>query len=159
VSIRLDTSLPRFYAQGIHDPRHLGPCLRRYQWGPVGRLPNTRSRRFTRPHSRFPWPSIRRTPIRKISLRIAGRTSPASKERWGMVGMDYIEFRAFFDCLLAKKPLPIDVYDMATWMAITPLSEESIRKGGAPIAMPDFTSGEYKKRPSEDVMPLPGRSH
>ena len=45
------------------------------------------------------------------------------KERdLGHGGMDYIEFRVLFDCLENNKPLPIDVYDMATWMAVTPLS-------------------------------------
>lgn len=72
----------------------------------------------------------------------------------GHGGMDYIEFRVFFDCLNEKKPFPIDVYDMATWMAVTPLSEESLRNGGTPIAIPDFTRGKYKERPSEDVIPL-----
>ena len=61
--------------------------------------------------------------------------------------MDYIEFRIFFDCLNQGKEFPIDVYDMAAWMAITPLSEESIRKGGETLDIPDFTKGAYKTRP------------
>lgn len=72
----------------------------------------------------------------------------------GHGGMDYVEFRVFFDCLNVGRPFPIDVYDMALWMAITPLSEESIKKGGAPIEIPDFTKGAYKNRPSEDVIKL-----
>ena len=65
----------------------------------------------------------------------------------GHGGMDYIEFRVFFDCLNDGKEFPIDVYDMATWMAITPLSEESIKNGGKPVEIPDFTNGKYKYRP------------
>lgn len=64
----------------------------------------------------------------------------------GHGGMDYIEFRVFFDCLNKGKEFPIDVYDMATWMAITPLSEESIKNGGEPVEIPDFTNGKYKHR-------------
>jgi hypothetical protein len=37
------------------------------------------------------------------------------------------------------------VYDAAAWSAISPLSEESIKKGSAPIQIPDFTRGKWKK--------------
>ena len=40
----------------------------------------------------------------------------------------------------------IDVYDMASWMCISALSEESIAKGGAPVAIPDFTNGKWMTR-------------
>lgn len=42
--------------------------------------------------------------------------------------------------------MPIDVYDTATWMAISVLSEESIQKGGAPVEFPDFTNGAWITR-------------
>jgi len=78
------------------------------------------------------------------------------KERdLGHGGMDYIEFRVLFDCLENNKPLPIDVYDMATWMAVTPLSTLSMEKGGEPVEMPDFTRGKYKERAPEDVVEIP----
>ena len=38
------------------------------------------------------------------------------------------------------------VYDAAMMMALSPLSEESIAKGGAPVMMPDFTKGRYLTR-------------
>ena len=38
---------------------------------------------------------------------------------------------------------PIDVYDLATWMSVTTLSEESISKGGMPVSIPDFTGGKW----------------
>ena len=68
--------------------------------------------------------------------------------------MDYIEFRVFLDALVNKKPMPIDVYDAATWSAITYLSEQSIAAGGAPQSFPDFTSGRWTTRTSEDVIAL-----
>jgi hypothetical protein len=40
----------------------------------------------------------------------------------------------------------MDVYDAAAWSAITPLSEESIRKSNAAIDFPDFTRGQWKNR-------------
>ena len=42
-----------------------------------------------------------------------------------------------------KAVLPIDTYDTASWMAITPLSEQAIKMGGAPVAIPDFTKGKW----------------
>ena len=70
--------------------------------------------------------------------------------------MDYLEFRAFFKAILNGEEMPIDVYDMAAWMAITPLSEQSIAHGGMPQAIPDFTRGKWMYRPTLDVTELPG---
>ena len=36
----------------------------------------------------------------------------------------------------------IDVYDMASWMAITPLTEQSIATGKV-VEIPDFTNGKW----------------
>ena len=58
--------------------------------------------------------------------------------RGGHGGMDYLVYTEFFDCVKNNKPMPIDVYDAATWMCITPLSEKSIAQGGAPMEIPDF---------------------
>ena len=67
----------------------------------------------------------------------------ASGIKRGHGGMDWLALTDFADSLLAGKPMPIDVYDMATWMAITALSEQSIAQGGAPVAFPDFTNGKW----------------
>lgn len=61
----------------------------------------------------------------------------------GHDGMDYMVFAAFIESVEKKATPPIDTYDTVTWMSITPLSEESIRKGGAPVAIPDFTKGKW----------------
>lgn len=64
----------------------------------------------------------------------------------GHDGIDWLVLDAFFDCLKTGAPMPIDVYDAASWMAITTLSEESIQRGGAPVAIPDFTLGKWLDR-------------
>ena len=61
----------------------------------------------------------------------------------GHGGMDWLVVSAFFDALKENKPMPINVYDMATWMAITPLSEKSIQMGSMPVEIPDFTNGKW----------------
>ncbi len=76
----------------------------------------------------------------------------------GHGGIDYFEFKAFFECLKENKPMPIDVYDAATWMCITCLSEASVAMGGQPMAIPDFTNGAWVGRKPEDVMPLGKKS-
>ena len=61
-------------------------------------------------------------------------------------------FRTLIKAYRAGGELPVDVYDMAAWMSITYLSEKSIREGGAPQQIPDFTRGKYKTRPVKDVI-------
>ncbi|MBQ8231156.1 MAG: Gfo/Idh/MocA family oxidoreductase [Lachnospiraceae bacterium] len=58
-------------------------------------------------------------------------------------GMDYLEFKKFFEALRNDTMMPVDVYDAASWMAITALSEMSIAKGGAVMDIPDFTNGRW----------------
>ena len=60
--------------------------------------------------------------------------------------IDWHVLRAFFEAVKAGTDTPIDAYDTATWMAIAALSEESIAKGGAPVAFPDFTKGAWFHR-------------
>ncbi len=66
--------------------------------------------------------------------------------RGGHGGMDWLVYGEFFDCILEGRPFPIDVYDAAAWMVITPLSEQSIATGSMPVAIPDFTGGEWTRR-------------
>jgi predicted dehydrogenase len=65
----------------------------------------------------------------------------------GHGGMDWLVFSAFFDAVREGACVPIDVYDMASWMSVTSLSEASIATGGAPVAIPDFTNGKWMTRP------------
>jgi hypothetical protein len=60
--------------------------------------------------------------------------------------MDWLVYGEFIDCLLENRPFPIDVYDAAAWMVITPLSEQSISTGSMPVAIPDFTNGKWTNR-------------
>ncbi|MBU3812599.1 MAG: Gfo/Idh/MocA family oxidoreductase [Candidatus Niameybacter stercoravium] len=64
----------------------------------------------------------------------------------GHGGMDWLVLRAFFDCVEKNEEMPIDVYDIAAWMAISALSEQSIAMGGQVVAIPDFTNGKWMTR-------------
>jgi len=61
----------------------------------------------------------------------------------GHGGADWLEFEIFFDALKSGDPMPVDVYDCASWMAVTALSEISIARGGAVMEVPDFTNGKW----------------
>lgn len=63
--------------------------------------------------------------------------------RGGHDGMDWLEFQVFFQNLREGAPMPVDVYDAASWMAVTALSEMSVARGGAPVDIPDFTGGKW----------------
>ena len=65
-------------------------------------------------------------------------------ENAGHGGIDYFVLRAFIESIKNKVAPPMDVYDAASWSAISPLSEESIAKGSAPVKIPDFTRGKWK---------------
>lgn len=72
--------------------------------------------------------------------------------RGGHGGIDYLMLRAWIESMQKEQPFPIDVYDAASWMAVTCLSEQSIALGSAPVAFPDFTGGRWmhrEKRPAD----------
>ncbi|MBK8192713.1 MAG: Gfo/Idh/MocA family oxidoreductase [Lewinellaceae bacterium] len=64
----------------------------------------------------------------------------------GHGGMDFFVFHHFVECAKRNIAPQIDVYDAATWLAITPLSEASIATGSSPQAFPDFTRGRWTER-------------
>ena len=70
----------------------------------------------------------------------------------GHGGMDVLMWRAFFDAIQNKTDMPIDVYDAASWMVISCLSEHSVRTGGHPVDIPDFTNGKWLLRSPKDVV-------
>jgi predicted dehydrogenase len=64
----------------------------------------------------------------------------------GHGGMDWFVDNAFIECIKRGVEFPMDVYDLAAWYAITPLSEKSIAEGGSLQTIPDFTRGKWKNR-------------
>ena len=69
----------------------------------------------------------------------------------GHDGMDYLVLSALIHSLRNGLALPIDVYDMASWMVVTALSEQSIAMGSTPVPVPDFTCGAWIRRGSADA--------
>lgn len=83
------------------------------------------------------------------------KTITEEQLKTGHGGMDFVMLKHFFIAVKNKEEMPIDVYEACAMMCVTALSEESIKKGGAPVEVPDFTNGAYKTRSIKDVLPLP----
>ncbi|MBQ9859998.1 MAG: Gfo/Idh/MocA family oxidoreductase [Clostridia bacterium] len=64
----------------------------------------------------------------------------------GHSGADWLVCRAFIESVKAGTNTPIDAYDTITWMAVAALSEQSVRRNGAPVDFPDFTRGKWQNR-------------
>ncbi len=64
----------------------------------------------------------------------------------GHGGMDWFLMESFVRSVLDETEPAFNVYDAASWMAITPMSEASIAGGGMPQAFPDFTRGRWMKK-------------
>jgi predicted dehydrogenase len=75
----------------------------------------------------------------------------AAKKIGGHGGMDFIMDWRMIDCLRNGLPLDIDVYDLATWCAVTPLSIWSVAHRSNSIDMPDFTGGSWQKNKPVDL--------
>ena len=139
VAITLDTTLPRYYSRGL--------CVR----GTKGMYEETtQSVLLDREHyegSEWDWsPQFcnRRNHEDKWRHPIWRRYRGEGVKEQGHGGMDFLVLDAFFEALDKNLPMPIDVYDAATWMAITALSAQSIANGSNTVAFPDFTSGRWQ---------------
>lgn len=64
----------------------------------------------------------------------------------GHGGMDFFVIHSFIEAIKRQVPTPMDVYDAATWSAVTPLSEQSIELGNETVSFPDFTAGQWMYR-------------
>jgi predicted dehydrogenase len=64
----------------------------------------------------------------------------------GHGGMDFFVIHAFIESIKRGVDTPLDAYDAAAWSAVTPLSEQSIAMGNAPMEFPDFTRGRWMNR-------------
>ncbi len=97
----------------------------------------------------------------KYTHPIIREVGEQAKKVGGHGGMDYIMDYRLIYCLRNGLPLDMDVYDLAEWCSLIPLSEISINNGSAPVEVPDFTRGAWNRvkgyrhamaDPAKDVM-------
>ncbi len=63
----------------------------------------------------------------------------------GHGGMDFIMDSRLVYCLQNGLPLDMDVYDLAEWCSLAELGSLSMDHNSAPVTMPDFTRGDWRK--------------
>ena len=137
VSIVLDTTLPRYYSRGLEVNGTQGMICEENRSVYL-------DSDFSEP-DHWKWKEHFNNVdgyYEKYNHRLWKDYHPGEE---GHGGMDALVFGAFFSSLEKGLPMPIDVYDMATWMSISVLSEQSLATG-LPAAFPDFTEGKWVTR-------------
>lgn len=140
IELTLDTTLPRFYSRGFTirgtkglyqedgDTVYLDePDFKKDEWNQNNFWGN--ADKFAEEYNNPLW-----------------KETSEEMMNAGHGGMDWHVLRAWVETVKTGVLPPIDVYDAAAWMCITPLSEESMKNGGAVLEIPDFTRGKYKNR-------------
>ncbi len=136
VTITMDTTLPRYYGRGlcIH-----GTQAYYNEWNDSLYLDGVHNQHDFEPKPL--WGNAEEYE-KEYQHPLWDKYAPTG----GHGGMDWLVYSAFVDCVKRGIEPPVDVYDTATYMAVTALSEASIAIGGAPVAFPDFTEGRYLGR-------------
>ncbi len=139
VVIQLDTTLPRPYSRGYTIR---GTKAMYQEDNNLVFLDNKKFKMFDF-NSRPLWDNGKRY-ARKYAHRIWKNKGAVVKAGHG--GMDSLVLNAMVEAFLEGYYPPIDVYDTATWMVITALSEQSIKNNNQTMEFPDFTRGKWKNR-------------
>ncbi|WP_314772983.1 Gfo/Idh/MocA family oxidoreductase [Capnocytophaga sputigena] len=84
--------------------------------------------------------------MEKYKPRILKDLEEQAKKVGGHGGMDFIMDYRLIYCLRNGLPLDMDVYDLAEWCCLAPLSKLSLENGSAPVEIPDFTRGAWNKQ-------------
>ena len=77
--------------------------------------------------------------------------SAIAKKVGGHGGIDFLMDLRWAYCLQNGLPLDMDVYDLAAWCSVCELSERSVRGGGMPQKVPDFTRGGWRTAKPLDI--------
>lgn len=75
-----------------------------------------------------------------------------AKNVGGHGGMDFLMDLRWAYCLQQGLPLDTDVYDLASWCAVSELTERSARNRSQAMDIPDFTRGAWKQERLSNLM-------
>lgn len=84
-------------------------------------------------------------PITKVMFDDKLTLIEKAEQVGGHGGMDFIMDYRLIYCLQNGLPMDMDVYDLAEWCCLIPLTEISLDNNSAPVAIPDFTRGGWNK--------------
>ncbi len=91
--------------------------------------------------------AVRKALMEKYKHPIAKDIEEQAKIVGGHGGMDFIMDYRLIYCFQKGLPLDMDVYDLAEWCSLIPLTEISLDNNSAPVEIPDFTRGSWNKLP------------
>lgn len=148
ILLTLDTTLPRYYSRDFTVQGTKGICVQDANMVLLEEKGNTHE--FYEANKTIE-KYINNAEEYSEYLVPQWRDISEEEKNLGHGGMDYFMFKEFIRCALSGDEMPIDVYDAASWMCVTALSEQSIALGGQPQSIPDFTHGAWIKRPRKDV--------
>ncbi|WP_101690856.1 Gfo/Idh/MocA family protein [Dysgonomonas massiliensis] len=95
-------------------------------------------------HSYLP-DDVRKALMEQYRHPIVKDIEEKAKQVGGHGGMDFIMDYRLIYCLQNGLPLDMDVYDLAEWCCLVPLTALSLENESAPVAIPDFTRGGWNK--------------
>ncbi len=88
---------------------------------------------------------VKKALMEKYKNPIVKSIEEQAKKVGGHGGMDFIMDYRLIHCLQKGLPLDMDVYDLAEWSCLGPLTEISLDNNSSPVEIPDFTRGEWNK--------------
>ncbi len=88
---------------------------------------------------------VRSALMEKYKHPIVRDIEELAKSVGGHGGMDFVMDYRLIYCLQRGLPLDMDVYDLAEWCCLIPLTEISLDNNSAPVEIPDFTRGAWNK--------------
>lgn len=150
ISLKLDTTLPRFYSREFTVRGTKGCCLMDIN---AVLLDDEGLEEFFDPQLSVQKYLNNAEQFSEYLPKI-WKDMDKQKTHCGHGGMDYLMLREFFRAVQEGRPMPIDIYDAAAWMVITPLSEQSIARQGTAVEIPDFTDGSWRTRKNTDIVEL-----
>ncbi|MFA5463114.1 MAG: glycosyl hydrolase, partial [Dysgonamonadaceae bacterium] len=95
-------------------------------------------------HSYVP-EEVKKALMEKYKHPIHQELEEQAKKVGGHGGMDFIMDYRLIYCLHNGLPLDMDVYDLAEWCSLAPLTALSLENNSAPVEIPDFTRGNWDK--------------
>jgi predicted dehydrogenase len=88
---------------------------------------------------------VKKALMEKYKHPIVKGIEEKAKKVGGHGGMDFIMDYRLIYCLQNGLPLDMDVYDLAEWSCLVPLTEISLDNNSTPVEIPDFTRGGWNK--------------
>ncbi len=89
--------------------------------------------------------NVKKALMEKYKHPIHRELEETAKKVGGHGGMDFIMDYRLVYCLKNGLPLDMDVYDLAEWCCLAPLTAISLENNSVPVEVPDFTRGAWNK--------------